>query len=96
MANDVRIDKRELEEKLQEEMFRIGLKIERETKLRCPVDTGRLRASYTTFKTDDDRVVVGSPVDYAPHVEFGTVKMEGTPHLRPALDLVRSEINSRT
>ena len=29
--------------------------------------------------------VVGSPVRYALYVEYGTVKMDGTPFLRPAM-----------
>ena len=37
--------------------------------------------------TDQNEVLVGTAVDYAPHVEFGTVKKEARPHLRPALDL---------
>jgi len=37
--------------------------------------------------TDDMEVLVGTPVDYGPHVEFGTVRSYAQPFLRPALDL---------
>ena len=38
-----------------------------------PVDSGRLRNSIT-HKVDDNSVTVGSPLEYATYVEFGTGK----------------------
>jgi HK97 gp10 family phage protein len=38
------------------------------------------------------RVVVGSNVEYAPYLEFGTRRMAARPFLRPAFDQVRSRI----
>lgn len=52
--------------------------------LRAPVDTGRLRASLA-YEVTGDAAFVGTNVEYAPHVEYGTVKMEAQPYLRPAL-----------
>ena len=49
--------------------------IEGEAKRRCPVDTGRLRASITTETSiDEDQVIalVGTNVEYATAVEYGT------------------------
>lgn len=52
------------------------------------VDTGRLRASIThEVRKEGDQIVglVGTNVEYAPHLEFGTNKMAARPFLRPAL-----------
>jgi HK97 gp10 family phage protein len=54
----------------------------------CPVDTGRLRASIThEIASDVEGLVgrVGTDVEYAPYVEFGTGRMAAQPYLRPAL-----------
>jgi hypothetical protein len=40
---------------------------------------------------DPNQVLVGSAVDYAPHVEFGTIKSNAQPALRPALDLAKGK-----
>ena len=48
-----------------------SLEIEKESKLRTPVDTGRLRSSIKTSLAPL-RVAVGTNVHYAPHVEYGT------------------------
>ncbi len=51
----------------------IGLVAERYAKEMCPTDTGRLKNSIS-HETDDDTVYVGTNVEYAPYVEFGTGK----------------------
>ena len=48
------------------------------------VDTGNLRNSIT-HTTDDDAAYVGTNVEYAGYVEFGTVKMPARPYLENAL-----------
>ena len=52
-----------------------------EAKKRCPVDEGRLRNSIRTNTYRDSEGVitteVGSNVDYAPHIEFGTKWIAG-------------------
>lgn len=59
------------------------------------VDTGRLRASYA-WRTGKDAggpfVEVGSNVEYAPFLEFGTRRMAARPHLRPAVNELISKI----
>ena len=61
----------------------IGLTAEKYAKELAPVDTGRLRNSIT-HEVDDKDVYIGSNVEYAPHVEFGTVKQKAQSFLRPA------------
>lgn len=51
----------------------------------APVDTGRLRQSVSVQQTVPLVFRVGTNVEYAPHVEFGTRKMRARPFLRPAL-----------
>lgn len=52
------------------------------------VDTGRLRSSYlyaVGSEGGQDFVAIGTSVEYAPHLEFGTSRpMAPRPHLRPA------------
>jgi HK97 gp10 family phage protein len=51
----------------------ISDRVERAAKKLCPVDTGRLRASiWTNMRKDELGAEVGTNVDYAAHVEFGT------------------------
>jgi len=59
-----------------------GMIIEGQTKLRCPVDTGNLRNSYNHRVIEsEDKVLIGTNVDYAYFVEFGTSKQPAQPHL---------------
>lgn len=90
--------------------FEIGLVVEGQAKVLCPVDKGRLRGSITTqadtgqgtategpatssdqisAPRQDGEVLVGTAVEYGPYVEFGTVRSNAQPFLRPALDLAR-------
>ena len=105
--------------------WELGLIVEGQAKLLCPIDYGYLAASITvasisqsteldtpkpdnsrpksfphnvsTFKkitasTDPNEILVGTAVDYAAHVEFGTMKSDAQPFLRPALDLAKGKI----
>lgn len=69
-------------------MTEIAMMLEADAILNCPVDTGRLRASIT-HKVENDGIsasaTIGTNVEYAPHVEFGTVHQKAQPFLRPAL-----------
>ncbi len=42
--------------------------------------------------TEENTAYVGTAVDYSLWVEFGTVKMDAQPFLRPALDLAQGKI----
>jgi HK97 gp10 family phage protein len=62
------------------------LGIESTAKIRCPVDTGALRASIQSEMTGDTSGVVGTNIEYAPFVEFGTSKMAAQPYMTPAAE----------
>ena len=65
----------------------IGGMAESYAKQVCPVDTGNLRNSITHSTEDNGHtVVIGTNVEYAPHVEMGTVRMRPRPYLRPAIE----------
>ncbi len=69
------------------------LQVERGAKLRAPVDTGALRNSITSSFSGDGLGTgfvgeCGPAVNYAPFLEFGTVKMTPRPFLGPAFDAV--------
>lgn len=61
--------------------------IESMAKQRCPVKTGRLRASIMAFVDKDTMsAIVGTNVEYAAEVEYGSVKehRKARPFLYPA------------
>ena len=60
------------------------LLVEAEAKKLCPVDTGKLRASITPVIESWAAGYVGTNTNYAPHVEYGTRKMDAQPFLEPA------------
>lgn len=49
----------------------IGLQAEGDAKLKCPVDTGNLRGSIT-HTVRDKTAYIGTNVEYAKYVEYGT------------------------
>ncbi len=66
-----------------------GLACEADAKGRCPVDTGRLRASIEYQRTGLCECQVGTNVSYAPYVELGHHTRSGSwvpaqPFLFPA------------
>lgn len=64
---------------------KIGLLAEGYAQMKCPVDTGNLRASIThEVDAGEKAVYIGTNVEYAPYVELGTSKMGAQPFLRPA------------
>lgn len=58
-------------------------------------DTGALASSYAVEGDRDDiSAEVGSSLDYASHQEFGTKRMEARPHLMPAVEKNRGELDN--
>jgi len=91
MANKLTDEGRE---KVRQALKKKGLKVVRESKKEAPVDTGRLRSNITLNVLDNTgnlpKVLVGTNVDYAKDVEFGTVKQPPQPYLRPALSRLKA------
>ena len=69
-----------------------SLIVEADATLRAPVDTGNLRSSITHRVVSDEEAKIGTNVDYAPYLEYGTHKMAAQPYLRPALDSNKARI----
>lgn len=62
------------------------------------VDTGRLRASIThRVEKESGEVVgyVGTNVEYAPWLEFGTTRMKARPFMMPAIERNREWIRNK-
>ena len=57
---------------------------------RTPVDTGNLKNSWNSeFQNNGLTGIISNPVEYAPHVEWGTVKMAAQPMLNPSFEAER-------
>lgn len=64
------------DEALTRALEAIGIQAEGRAKTYCPVDTGRLRGSISHQRGSgmDRSVYIGTNVEYAPYVEYGTRK----------------------
>lgn len=64
----------------------MGLQAEGYAKMLAPVDTGRLRNSLThDARPSEEAVYIGTNVEYAPYVEYGTRRSRAQPYLEPAI-----------
>jgi hypothetical protein len=54
-----------------------------------PSGTGAVGTDIITPPTDPFETFVGTPVEYGPYMEYGTVRTSAQPFLRPALDIAR-------
>lgn len=68
----------------QRALLQTGADIVDLTKQITPVDTGNLKGSYGAVPVTSHEVHVGTEVEYAPYVEYGTSRMAAQPHLTPA------------
>lgn len=83
----------------ERDLLRVGIQVQNYARELCPVDTGRLRASITMDSGRDSRgawVTIGTNVEYAPYVEFGTRYMSPQPYMRPAVMMARVWWRART
>lgn len=72
---DKLISKLEKLDDVNQAMEQACILVENEAKIKCPVDNGVLRNSITHYIEDNPNEligVVGTNVEYAPYVEFGT------------------------
>lgn len=74
---------------------RSALNVQNAAKRATPVDTGRLRNSIT-HEIDNDGMdaTIGTNVEYAPHVEFGTRHNRPKPFLFPAVEAERPKFHA--
>lgn len=72
---------------LKDKVLQLGLRVEKHAKRLCPVDTGRLRSSIEARRINRNTVFVGTWVNYAEYVEFGTMRNRPRPFLRPAAEI---------
>lgn len=70
--NDAEVIKR-IKQKVIDRLMLVGEFVSGDAKLRCPVDLGNLRESIF-YKVDENElsVIIGTNVEYAIYVEFGT------------------------
>ena len=83
---------------LEAVMQTLALATESDARRRAPVDTGNLRASLDSdVDSRRGRILahVGTNVEYAAFVEFGTVNTGAQPFLRPAVDLVGGRMEAQ-
>ena len=102
MVGLVKKQKGQVQAALDQGEYKAWLRVEGDAKRLCPVDTGRLRSSITTTRGYDRGncvATIGTNVEYAPYVEFGTgqrgdpavshrqdwLGQPPQPYLRPAL-----------
>ena len=72
-----------------------GLKAETYAKRNTPVQTGNLRNSMT-FDADENRMILGSTVEYAPFVELGTLsKFEPPPEWIEYAEYIRKGMGGK-
>lgn len=70
------------------DLVRLGQRAVRNMQQLCPVDTGRLRSSIGMTSGRDGRgpyIDVGTNVEYALPVEYGTSTSKAQPFVRPGL-----------
>nr|DAN61009.1 MAG TPA: putative tail component [Caudoviricetes sp.] len=67
--------------------------IEKDAKRSCPVDTGRLRGSITTNIISSYSGEVGTNVEYAGWVEYGTRYQSAQPYFEPAVEKNEDKFN---
>ena len=56
-----------------------------------PNGSGAVPTDLISKPRDPQEVLVGTPVFYGPYMEFGTIKTDAQPFLRPALDLAKGK-----
>ncbi|MBP1935101.1 HK97-gp10 family putative phage morphogenesis protein [Ammoniphilus resinae] len=68
---------------------KVALFVEGQSKANAPVKTGELRRRITHATETDEkesRARIGTNLEYAAAVEYGTSKMKAQPYLRPAIE----------
>ena len=78
--------KQAVNEQLLKALETIGLVAEGYAIKKAPYKTNRLRGSITHGVSEEEKCAyIGTNVEYAPYVEYGTTKMKPRPFLKPAV-----------
>ena len=85
------LDKKILLERAKNVLWKAMNKIEELAKVYVPVDTGRLKNSLHLDPTNPGQVeyICTDATEYGVFQEYGTMKMDAQPFLRPAGDIVQ-------
>ena len=91
MSVEVHDNSKEVSDNIKAALLRgletCGLVAEGYAKKLAPVDTGNLRNSIThTVDEKEPAAYIGSNVEYASYVCFGTIHMKAQPFLKPAVN----------
>lgn len=62
----------EVDDAIERALLKTALAIESDAKRLAPVDTGNLRKSIEARQVSPSKYVIGTPLEYAPYVEYGT------------------------
>ncbi len=86
---------KEINAQLKANMNKAVMLVEGDAKRLAPVDTGRLRSSIAGIvETAPESItgIIGTDVEYAHYLEFGTSRMPGHAFLFPALESNKNKI----
>lgn len=75
-----------------------AVEIRSDAQATVPVDTGALQRSIEIIDESVDskiQMAIGSKLEYAPHVEYGTSKMSSQPYLTPAYQRVAHRLRRK-
>ena len=84
-ADELRAAAADVDEVVDQAVEKTALEVERSAKQNAPVDTGTLRSSIQTAPAGVAEYLVGTNIEYAPDVEFGTDPHVITPDEADAL-----------
>lgn len=84
-ADELRAAAADVDEVVDRAVKETALEVERSAKQNAPVDTGTLRSSIETAPSGVGEYLVGTNIEYAPDVEFGTDPHVITPDEADAL-----------
>lgn len=93
--NDFRRIASELTPKIQKIVITTAYEVEAEIKETVPWKTHNLQRSYHIAPIDETHCEVGTDVEYAPFVEYGTVHMSARPHVHPSVEHSRPRFYDR-
>lgn len=86
------------DEEIEKALAESALVLRGKAQIRCPVKTGRLRdsidasSSILTKGYPKGQAEVGTNVEYAAYVEYGTKYMKAQPYMRPGAEASRETI----